>query len=134
MAGGFIAIALTLGLFGLFLAFGEPLKRLWWHVAYGEAPPAVTPEPSFARTTATNVGYGTAILSAMILLVGGLMAGGVEFQWAPLIPPIVGVGSYVIVWAVLSALSESDESSDNSESEFVDEAYPDEDDNPAVEW
>lgn len=67
----------------------------------------VTPEPSPARKAATNLGYGSALLVALIVLVAILSGNTTPFgipslkDIGPLIPPVAGVVSYVFTRLLL---------------------------------
>jgi len=157
MSGGIIAIALTVGFVGLLLVFGDPARRFWWHMVHGSKPPTVTPEPSVLRKTAIQAGHGTTILLSMILLLLTVGVDRLDFTWVFLIPPIVGLAISVVLWTSMHEFiecNESDECCDTSDNEIVpddapdgfkmvslsnseeytDEAFPDEDENPGIEW
>jgi hypothetical protein len=68
----------------------------------------VTPEPSRVRKTATNLGYGVAILMAIIVLAAILTGNTTPFgipsleDFGPFIPPAAGLAGYLISHRLLT--------------------------------
>jgi len=68
----------------------------------------VTSKPSPARKAATNLGYGVALLVAILVLIAILTENTTPYglpsleNIGPLIPPIAGVASYLISYVFFS--------------------------------
>lgn len=74
----------------------------------------VTSKPSPARKAATNLGYGVALLVAILVLIAILTENTTPYglpsleNIGPLIPPAAGVASYLASYIFFSLVFETD--------------------------